>query len=134
MRGWARECEPVSSPDRVDAICTHTDWPARTSMPLSGNLPTRILGPWTSWMMATATRCRSAAWRIAEMAAAWDSCVPWEKFSRAAFMPLSMSCSSIDGDAVAGPMVQTILALRIMTVGEVVGGARPVLDQPDIGY
>lgn len=31
-------------------------------------------------------------------------------------------------------MVQTILALRIMTVGEVVGGARPVLDQPDIGY
>jgi hypothetical protein len=65
-------------------------------------------------MIATAVRCRFAAWRIAVIAAAWDSCVPWEKFSLATSMPLSMSRSSIGGDAVAGPMVQTILALRMV--------------------
>src|SRR5512146_2403002 len=50
---------------------------------------------------------------MALMAAAWDSWVPWEKFNLATSMPFSISRSSMASESLAGPIVQTILALRI---------------------
>ena len=43
----------------------------------------------------------------------WAAKSPWEKFSRATFMPASIICFMTAGDSEAGPMVQTILVLLI---------------------
>ena len=47
------------------------------------------------------------------MRSRWSAWVPWEKFSRATFMPASQSWVSISSLSQAGPMVQMILVLRI---------------------
>ena len=55
----------------------------------------------------------ASACRIATMRPACAEKSPWEKFSRAMFMPARMSRSSISGDWLAGPIVATILVLCV---------------------
>ena len=43
----------------------------------------------------------------------WTSVSPWEKLSRATSIPASTRAWICSADSVAGPMVQTILALRM---------------------
>ena len=68
-------------------------------------------------MIATATRRRAAASLMALMARPWESYEPCEKFNRAASIPASISRSSIAGESLAGPIVQTIFAF-LMDSGE----------------
>src|SRR6478752_2437305 len=51
----------------------------------------------------------------------WSAWSPWLKFIRATFIPASSRASMRSSDAVAGPMVQTIFARRVM-VGLSCGG------------
>jgi len=46
--------------------------------------------------------------RMARIAAACSSWVPWEKLSRATSMPASISLRSMSGSRLAGPIVHTI--------------------------
>src|SRR3954464_4502786 len=54
----------------------------------------------------------TAASRTAVISRAFSSRVPWEKLRRATSMPLRINSRIIAGALVAGPRVQTILALR----------------------
>jgi hypothetical protein len=54
-------------------------------------------------------------------AAAWLSCVPCEKLSRAASIPPAISRSNWASEWLAGPMVQTILALRMEVLASMGG-------------
>jgi hypothetical protein len=71
----------------------------------------RILGPLKSAMMATRRLVARDAERRVSITLLWLSKSPWEKLSRATFMPASSICSITCWDSDAGPMVQTILVL-----------------------
>src|SRR5579862_5814794 len=84
----------------------------RTLRPASSR-PVRILGPCRSARMARGFSCLAEAWRRRLARSACSSGVPWEKFKRAQSIPAAISRSIISAEVVAGPMVQTIFALRI---------------------
>src|ERR1700683_3267477 len=88
-------------------------WPKRrlTLRPASSK-PVRILGPWRSARMAMGFSWRAEAWRMNLTRGLCSSGVPWEKFRRAQSMPAAIRRSIISAEVVAGPMVQTIFALR----------------------
>ena len=72
-------------------------------------------GSWGLAGPAAGSGCAPCAARLAQPgdARSWSACVPWEKLSRATSIPASSSRSSSSGLSLAGPMVATILALRI---------------------
>ena len=76
------------------------------------NLPTRILGPCKSAMMATSRPARLAASRTIWARSMWSCAVPWLKLSRTTFTPARIISSKIWGVLDAGPRVATILVER----------------------
>ena len=62
-------------------------------------------------MIATRRPAAFAAARTLPMARRWVSKSPWEKLSRAMFIPAPIICSNTIGELDAGPMVATILVL-----------------------
>ena len=85
--------------------------PGRNWIGSGSILPTRILGPGRSAMMATRRPVAFSAARMRAMRSAWPVKSPCEKLSRATFSPARMRRSSISGESEAGPMVATILVL-----------------------
>src|SRR5262249_2251417 len=73
--------------------------------------PMRIFGPGRSAMMATARPADCAAARMFWMFRSCAANSPWEKFSRATFIPARIMRPSTSGDSDAGPMVATIRVL-----------------------
>jgi hypothetical protein len=71
----------------------------------------RILGPLKSAMMATLRPVAREEERRVSITLLWLSKSPWEKLSRATFIPARSICSITGWDSDAGPMVQTILVL-----------------------
>src|SRR5256885_568356 len=78
----------------------------------SANLPTRILGPCRSAMMATSRPARWAASRTMVARSMWSCALPWLKFRRTTLTPSRTICSSSCGSLEAGPRVATILVAR----------------------
>ena len=85
--------------------------PTLSSTGSSARVPMRIFGPGRSAMMATGRWVARAASRMRRMISPWARKSPWEKLRRAMFMPASSIFSSMSGESVAGPMVQTSLVL-----------------------
>ena len=85
--------------------------PGRSAMGSGSSLPMRILGPGRSAMMATRCPVARAAARMRAIRSACPLKSPWEKLSRATFIPARIRRSSISGDSEAGPMVATIFVL-----------------------
>ncbi len=86
--------------------------PRTSRMNADSRGPVRILGPCRSPSSAIG---RSAAWAASRTSAAAWRCVAWspcEKFSRATSIPAWIIARSTVGDALAGPMVQTIRVRR----------------------
>ena len=87
--------------------------PVASSAEPPSNLPRRISGPLVSSMIAQGIPRRSRASLMRSMTFLCSSWVPWEKFRRATFIPVSIIFSIISGEFDAGPRVQTILVLSI---------------------
>ena len=85
--------------------------PGSSGMGSGSIFPTRILGPGRSAMMATRCPVARSAARMRAIRSACPLKSPWEKLSRATFIPARIRRSSISGDSEAGPMVATILVL-----------------------
>jgi hypothetical protein len=84
---------------------------AFNSMGSFSSCPMRILGPGRSAMMVTRFLATMDAARIFWMVSPWLAKSPWEKLSRATFIPAWIILSKTAGEFDAGPMVQTILVL-----------------------
>ncbi|MBT9155033.1 MAG: hypothetical protein DDT39_01723 [Firmicutes bacterium] len=80
----------------------------------SAKVPIRISGPLVSSMIAMYLPSSSAASRIALSLTKCSSCVPCEKLSLAMSMPARIKLCSMGFSELAGPIVQTILVLRIL--------------------
>src|SRR5450830_1582764 len=78
----------------------------------SANLPTRILGPCRSAMMATSRPARWAAARTRVARSMWSWALPWLKLSRTTLTPARIIFSSNAASLEAGPRVATILVAR----------------------
>ena len=87
--------------------------------------PVLILGPCRSCRMQMVRPSSPATLRSRRITRACSSCVPWEKFSRATFIPRSISSRIISSLLHAGPIVHTIFALRRAGVGLCKGSLRP---------
>src|SRR3989344_618266 len=105
------------SPSSVrDASSTNLAPDSSCTLP-SANLPTRILGPCRSAMMATSRPARWAAARTVAARSIWSCALPWLKFSRTTFTPARIMASSSAGSLEAGPRVATILVARRVGMG-----------------
>jgi hypothetical protein len=86
--------------------------PARSSTVPSANAPIRTLGPERSCRIATGIASSSARRRSRWMVSRCSSGVPWEKLSRATFIPAWRSALNASSVEVAGPIVATIFVRR----------------------
>ena len=102
----------VSSPGTSRVVKVNSCPSIRLTGPFSKVLM-RYSGPLVSNMMAMGRPSFSRTRLMRWMRSRWSAWVPWEKFSRATFMPASQSWVSISSLSQAGPMVQMILVLRI---------------------
>ena len=73
----------------------------------------RYSGPLVSSRMATGRSSFSRTFLIRSIFSLCSGWVPWEKLTRATFMPASIIFSKISSRSLAGPMVQMIFVLRI---------------------
>src|SRR5436305_1665803 len=80
-------------------------------------LPSRNFGPCRSARMPIGRPTSASTARISSNRARCSSCVPWLKFSRNTSTPASNSARSRSPPELAGPIVATILALRIRRSG-----------------
>src|SRR5208283_6080239 len=71
----------------------------------------RILGPGRSAIMARRRLVARAAARRSSITSLWPEKSPWEKLSRATFIPASNSFSMTSRECDAGPMVHALLVL-----------------------
>lgn len=73
----------------------------------------RYSGPLVSSMIATGMFNRWRTRLIISMRRRCSAWLPWEKFSRATFIPAMHICVIVSSFSQAGPMVHTIFVLRI---------------------
>src|SRR6218665_28353 len=105
------------SPGSVRDASSTKGAPGASSTRPSANLPTRILGPCRSAMMATSCPARCAAARTQAARSIWSCALPWLKFSRTTFTPARIMASSSAGSLDAGPRGATILVARRVDMG-----------------
>src|SRR5690606_4092496 len=89
-------------------------WPSCSSTSPSTNRPRRIFGPWRSTRTATARPEAWAAARTRWYTSACSEASPWLRLIRATSIPASTRAWIWSADSVAGPMVHTIFALRMV--------------------
>ena len=103
---------PCSSPAISRVVNVNSSPVLSVTRPFS-NVLMRYSGPRVSSMMATGSPSLSRTRRMRRIRSRCSSCVPWEKFSLATFMPARQSASSVASSSLAGPMVQMIFVLRM---------------------
>ncbi len=104
--------EQIDTSPGTSRVVMVNEAPFSSSTGPSANRPSRIFGPWRSARTPTPRPEASEASRTRVYARLWSAWDPWLKFSRATSMPASTSLRTFFGEEVAGPRVQTILALR----------------------
>jgi hypothetical protein len=117
---WGSSLRVTETIDRLPAtssVVRVKQSPMTSSTGSTARVPMRILGPGRSAMIATGRLTRSAAWRMRRITSPCTRKSPWEKLSRAIFIPASSIFSSISGESEAGPMVQTSLVLQAGRMG-----------------
>src|SRR6478752_2679280 len=99
-------------PSTSSVVMVNVSPTARSCLP-SLNRPSRIFGPCRSTRTATERPDACAATRTLSYTFLWTSVSPWLRLSRATSIPASTRAWICSADSVAGPMVQTIFALRM---------------------
>src|SRR5690606_15303857 len=106
--------EAISAVPGTSSVVMVKVWPSCSSTSPSTNRPRRIFGPWRSTRTATARPEAWAAARTRWYTSACSEASPWLRLIRATSIPASTRAWIWSADSVAGPMVHTIFALRMV--------------------